>query len=216
MTKKRTPAPERHRETTTSRSAPSELMVVDNRPDTEPGCPGRDSGLTWSGEPVRNDDEAIFRTKGQVRRDADPGRRGERTRGRLLGLASGQLAPGRARGTSIAPTDLHGVCGGGPREGPLVAEVDARFPLKRVGERAAGDRAQRRSPDGRRGWRGRADPRGQACAGRRRTRFRSRHGSPGGSSPEVWSSTRTRRASSASMRALTLSGSTSAALASSR
>src|SRR5271170_3973175 len=124
--------------------------------------PGRESALTWSGEPVRNDDEAIFRTDGQVGHDDDLGRRGERTRGRSLWLAPGQLAPDGARGTSIAPADLHGIEGGGPGKGPLVAEVDASVSLKRSGERATGDRAQRRSSDRRCGRRGRADPRGEA------------------------------------------------------
>jgi hypothetical protein len=137
MIKKRTPAAETQRK---PRPA-DQLPPADGRGSTGriPGqVPGRESELTWSGEPVRNDDEAIFRTDGQVRHDGDPGPRGERTGGRSLWLASGQLAPGRARGTTIAPADLHGVEGGGPCEGPLVAEVDAQLPVKRVGEPVRG------------------------------------------------------------------------------
>ena len=51
-------------------------------------------------------------------------------------------------------------------EGPQPAEVDALLAREHAGQRAAGDGAQRRSFDGGRGRRGRADPRGQAEAGR--------------------------------------------------
>ncbi len=142
------------------------LMVAEQPAGYGSSWPGRESGLTWSGEPVRSNDEAIFRTDGQAGHRDGRGRRGERTRGRSLRLASGGLAPGRAGGTEVAPADLHGVTDGGPGKGPPVAEVDARLPIKRVGERAKGDRAQCRSSDRGRGRRGGADRGGQDAIGR--------------------------------------------------
>src|SRR5437764_9309724 len=57
--------------------------------------------------------------------------------------------------------------GGGPEEGPLSAEVDVALAREHAGERAARDRAQRRSSDGGRGRRGGAHPRGQSKTGRK-------------------------------------------------
>ena len=166
MTKKRTPAAETQRETATGLISALLLMVAEQPAGYRaPGGPGARAGLTWSGGPVRKKMTTTFRTNGQTGRRDGHGRRGEWTRGPPPGLASDRLAPGRARGTSVATTDLRGIKGRGPQKGPPVAEVDARLPLKRSGERAAGDRAQRWSSDRRRGRRGRADPGGQASAG---------------------------------------------------
>ncbi len=61
------------------------LMVAEQPAGYGSSWPGRESGLTWSGEPARRNDEAIFRTDGQAGHRDGPGRRGERTRGRSLG-----------------------------------------------------------------------------------------------------------------------------------
>ena len=83
-----------------------------------------------------------------------------------LRLAPDRLAARSRRRTAVAAADLHGVEGGGPQKGPQSAEVDAPFAREHAVERAAGDRAQRRSSDGGRGRRGGAHPEAKLQAGR--------------------------------------------------
>ena len=76
--------------------------------------------------------------------DATTNRRGERTRGRALGLAPDRLAPGRGRGTAVAAADLHGVEGGGPARVRQLQKLMLRsrsntlVSVRRVTERNAG------------------------------------------------------------------------------
>src|ERR1700677_1368914 len=166
MANKPTPAAERRRETANRLISPLLLMVAEQPAGyrAKPGPRERADVARWACE---EEDDTTFRTDGQTGHHDGHGRRGEWTRGPPLGLASDRLAPGRARGTSVATTDLRGIKGRGPQKGPPVAEVDARLPRERSGERAAGDRAQRWSSDRRRGRCGRADRRGEGRASRK-------------------------------------------------
>ena len=55
MPKKRMPAAERQQETGTIGQPPPGRLLADNWPDTGPVRSGRESALTWAGEPLNDE-----------------------------------------------------------------------------------------------------------------------------------------------------------------
>ena len=131
--------------------------------------PGRESGLTRSGEPVKRKMTVIPEPEDKLDAAATvvvSGPEDAALDWRQIDWRRVERNVRRLRQRIFTASKA-----GDLAKGPPVAEVDAPVPLEHAAERAAGDRAQRGSSDRGRGRRGGADPEGQDRAGRQGAAF---------------------------------------------
>ena len=98
--------------------------------------PGRESGLTRSGEPVKR--KTTMTPEPEDKLDATAQVVVSGPEDATLDWRQIDWRQAERERTAVAAADLHGIQSGGPRKGPPVAEVDAPVALEHAGRACGG------------------------------------------------------------------------------